>query len=62
MISAIVCLVLSSWASFTFIKGAITSAPPLYSRGWFQRVLHFTAGLIFCALAIGAGLKIAGKW
>jgi hypothetical protein len=62
MIGATVCLLLSSWASFTFFKGAVTGAPPLYTRGWFQRVLRFTAGLIFLAFAIGAGLKIVGKW
>src|SRR5712691_7305669 len=60
-ISALVALVLSAWASFTFFRGSITGAPPLYSRGWFQRGLHLAAGIIFGSLAIGIALKFVGE-
>jgi hypothetical protein len=62
LISALIMLALSVWASFLFFRGSITGAPPLYSRGWFQRGLHFAAGIMFGSLAIGIILKIAGKW
>jgi hypothetical protein len=62
LIGALIALALSVWASFSFFRGSITGAPPLYSRGWFQRGLHFAAGIIFGSLAIGIVLKIAGKW
>jgi len=61
LIGALIALTFSTWASFSFFRGSITGAPPLYSRGWFQRGLHFAAGIIFGALAIGTVLKIAGK-
>jgi hypothetical protein len=61
-ISAIVCLVVSSWASFVFFRGSITGAPPLYSRGWFKRGLHFAAGIIFGSIVVAVVLKFAGKW
>jgi hypothetical protein len=62
VIGAVVALVLSTWASFSFFRGSITGAPPLYSRGPFQRALHFAAGIIFASLAVGIVLKITGKW
>jgi hypothetical protein len=62
LIGAVVGLVLSVWASLTFFRCSITGAPPLYSRGWSRRSLHFAAGIIFGSLAIGLALKIAGKW
>ena len=62
LIGAAIALILSTWASFTFFRGSITGAPPLYSQGWFKRVLHFAAGIIFGALATGIALKIAGEW
>ncbi len=62
VIGAVIALVLSTWASFSFFLGSITSAPPLCSRGPFQRVLHFAAGIIFASLAVGIVLRIAGKW
>jgi len=57
-----VAVVVTGWASYTFFKGSLTGAPLMYSHGWFQRVLHFAAGIIFGALAIGACLKLAGRW
>jgi hypothetical protein len=57
-----VALLLSGWASYVFFRGSLTGAPPMYSHGWFQRVLHFTAGIIFGAFAIVAFLKLAGRW
>ena len=62
LIGAVVALVLSTWASFLFFRGSVTGAPPLYSRGPFQRALHFAAGIIFASLAVGIVLRIAGKW
>jgi hypothetical protein len=62
LIGALIALELSVWASFSFFRGSITGALPLYSRGWFQRGLHFAAGIIFGPLAIGIVLKIAEKW
>jgi hypothetical protein len=61
-IGAVIGLVLSAWASVTFLRGSVGGAPPLYSRGWHERGLHFVAGIIFGSLAIGLALKIAGKW
>jgi hypothetical protein len=55
-------VIVSSWASFSFLRGSITGAPPLYSRTWAQRILHFIAGIIFGALAIGIAMKLAGRW
>ena len=57
-IGFLVAIALSLWAAFTFIRGSITGAPPLYSKGRFQRALHFTAGVIFAALAIGIGVLL----
>jgi hypothetical protein len=56
-----IALLLSAWASYVFFRGSITGASPLYSHGWFQRSLHFTAGIIFGALTIAACLKLAGR-
>jgi hypothetical protein len=58
----LVAVVVSVWASFSFLRGSITGAPPLYSHTWTQRALHFIAGLLFAALAIGGALKLAGRW
>ena len=60
-ISLVVAMVFSVWASFSFFRGSITGAPPLYSKGWFQRSLHFVAGIIFGLEAIYIALKIAGN-
>jgi len=57
-----VALLVTARASYLFFRGSLTGAPPMYSHGWFQRVLHFTAGVIFGALTIAACLKLAGKW
>ena len=62
IIGAVVAMVLSGYASFTFLRGSLTGAPPMYSHGWFRRGLHFVAGIIFAFLAIFAALKLAGKW
>ncbi len=62
LVGALIALAFSAWASFSFFRGSITGAPPLYSKGWFLRGLHFVAGIIFGALAIGVILKVAGKW
>jgi uncharacterized membrane protein YfcA len=61
-IGALIGMVLSAWASFTFFRSSITGAPPLYSKGSFERSLHFVAGIIFGSLAIGIALKLGGKW
>jgi hypothetical protein len=34
LIGALIALALSGWASFSFFRGSITGAHPLYSRGW----------------------------
>jgi hypothetical protein len=52
---------LSLWAAFIFLRGSITGAPPLYSKGLFQRTLHFVAGIIFAALAVSAIMMIVRK-
>ena len=56
-----VAVLLSAWASYVFFRGSITGAPPMYSRGWLLRILHFIAGIIFGALTIAACLKLAGR-
>jgi hypothetical protein len=33
----------------------------MYSRGCFQRGLHFAAGIIFASLAVAALFMLAGK-
>jgi hypothetical protein len=38
LIGVVVALVLSTWASFSFFRGSITGAPPLYSHGRFQQL------------------------
>jgi hypothetical protein len=58
----VVAVFVSARASFHFLRGSITGAPPLYSHGWLQRILHFVAEIIFGALALAASLKLAGKW
>jgi hypothetical protein len=58
----VISVLVSVWASFSFLRGSITGAPPLYSHTWAQRILHFIAGILFGALAIFAGLKLAGRW
>jgi hypothetical protein len=58
----VVAAVVSVWASFSFLRGSITGAPPLYSHTWSQRILHFIAGILFGALAIAAAMKLAGRW
>src|ERR1035438_6909072 len=62
LIGAVIALVCSTWASFTFFRGSITGAPPLYSHGGLKRVLHFAEGVIFGSLAIATASKILGKW
>lgn len=47
---------------YVFLRGSMAGAPPMYSRGPVQRILHFVAGIIFGVLAIGACLKLAGRW
>jgi hypothetical protein len=56
----VISVLVSVWASFSFLRGSFTGAPPLYSHTWAQRILHFIAGILFGALAIFAGLKLAG--
>jgi hypothetical protein len=58
----VIAVIVSVWASFSFLRGSITGAPPLYSQTWTQRILHFIAGIIFGALAIFTALKLAGGW
>jgi hypothetical protein len=57
-----IAVLICGWASYTFFKGALTGAPPLHSHGWFQRVLHFAAGIIFGAFTVVACLMLAGRW
>jgi len=61
-LGAIITGILCAWASFTFLRGSLTGAPPMYSHGWFQRGLHFIAAIIFASLAVGAVLMLTGKW
>jgi len=61
-VGAIITGILCAWASFTFFRGGLTGAPPMYSHGWFQRWLHFIAGIIFASLAVGAVVMLTGKW
>jgi len=44
LIGALIALALSTWASFSFFRGGITGASPLYSKGWLQRGLHLRRG------------------
>lgn len=60
-VGILVALALSLWAAFTFFRGSITGAPPLYSKGPLQRSLHFIAGVIFAALALGAVVMLVRK-
>ncbi len=62
VLALLIAVLASGWASYVFFRGSLTGAPPMYSHGWFKRVLHFTAGIILGALAIGACLKLAGRW
>ncbi len=62
VLGSVIAVLVSAWASYAFFRGSITGAPPLYSHGWLRRILHFTAGVIFGALAIAACLKLSGKW
>ncbi len=62
LVGAQIAGMLSAWASFSFLRGSLTGAPPMYSRGWFKRALHFIAGIIFAALAVAAVFMLAGKW
>ena len=57
-IGALIGIVVSGWASFTFLRGSITGSPPLYSTSWLQRVLHLVAGIIFGVIALGLGLML----
>jgi hypothetical protein len=57
-----VAVLASAWASYVFFRGSITGVPPMYSRGWLERILHFIAGIIFGALTVAACLKLAGRW
>ena len=61
-VGAIIAGVLSAWASFNFLRGSLTGAPPMYSHGWVQRGLHFIAGIIFASLAVAAVFMLVGKW
>ena len=61
LVGILVALTLSLWAAFTFFRSSITGAPPLYSKGPMQRTLHFTAGVIFAALAVGAVVMLVRK-
>jgi hypothetical protein len=54
-------VLVGAWASYMFFRGSITGAPPMYSHGWFQRILHFVAGILFAAAALFACLKLSGK-
>ena len=56
VIGALIAMVVSTWASFAFFRGSITGSPPLYSKGWFKRSLHFAAGIMFTSLEIAIAL------
>jgi hypothetical protein len=61
LVGLLVALALNLWAAFLFFKGSVTGAPPLYSKGVVQRILHFIAGIIFAAVALNALLRLVGK-
>ena len=61
LVGIIVALALSLWATFLFLRSSVTGAPPLYSKGPLQRTLHFIAGVIFAALALGAVVMLVKK-
>jgi heme A synthase len=61
LMGILVALVLSLWAAFIFLRSSITGAPPLYSKGPLRRTLHFIAGVIFAALALGALAMLVRK-
>jgi len=52
-------VVVSAWASFSFLRGSITGAPRLHRHTWSQRILDFIAGILFGELATTGGLKPA---
>jgi hypothetical protein len=60
-IGAIVGMIASGWASVTFLRGSISGAPPLYSKGWPNRTLHFAAGIIFALLLVIIGVMLVRK-
>jgi hypothetical protein len=60
-VGILVALALSLWAAFVFLRSSITGAPPLYSKGPLRRTLHFTAGLMFAALALCAVAMLVRK-
>jgi hypothetical protein len=57
----VIAIAVSSRVSFTFFKGSLTGASPLYSHGWLQRALHFVAGALFAALALFASAKLYSR-
>ena len=61
LVGILVALALSLWAAFLFLRTSVTGAPPLYSKGPLQRTLHFIAGVIFAALALGAVVMLVKK-
>jgi hypothetical protein len=61
IVGILLALALSSWAAFIFLRSSITGAPPLYSKGPLRRTLHFTAGVIFAALALSAIAMLVRK-
>lgn len=62
VLGLLIAIIVSAWASYVFFRGSISGAPPMYSHGKLQRILHFTAGIIFGALTVAAILKMAGRW
>ena len=61
LVGILVALALSLWATFLFLRSSVTGAPPLYSKGPLQRTLHFIAGVIFAALAVGGAVAMLVK-
>jgi cell division protein FtsX len=60
-IGAVIAGILSAWASFHLFRGSLKGAPPMYSHGWFQRGLHFMAGIIFACVAVAVVFILAGR-
>lgn len=58
-IGGIVGIIVSTWASFAFLRDSILGSPPLKSK--VKRSLHFVAGIGFGLLAIEIGILLANQ-
>jgi hypothetical protein len=60
-VGTLVAVILSCWAAFIFLRGSIAGVAPLYSKGLLERILHFTAGVAFSAIALYAAAILLRK-